>query len=197
VNCRTEPQLPDQAPVNLPPTTLFHSMPSPAWDMKDMRIDLSALGVLSLAVASSLGVLWWMDPAGLRPSSEEATAAQTAAHVVRGADGHYWADARIEDRSIRLMVDTGASQVVLTRSDADRLGLDLPDAAFSSTITTASGQVRAASVNRAAVSVAGARVEKVEALVVEQGLPHSLLGMSYLGRLSGFSATPTQLTLQG
>jgi len=46
------------------------------------------------------------------------------------------------------------------------------------------------------VAVAGTRVDRVEALVVERGLPHSLLGMSYLGRLSSFSATPTELTLR-
>ncbi|MDI6625114.1 MAG: hypothetical protein QME55_10325, partial [Brevundimonas sp.] len=40
------------------------------------------------------------------------------------------------------------------------------------------------------------RAAAVEALVVEQGLPHSLLGMSYLGRLSSFSATPAELTLR-
>jgi aspartyl protease family protein len=46
------------------------------------------------------------------------------------------------------------------------------------------------------VAVAGARVDRVEALVVERGLPHSLLGMSYLGRLSSFSASPSELTLR-
>ena len=48
----------------------------------------------------------------------------------------------------------------------------------------------------ATISVAGARVDRVEALVVEQGLEYSLLGMSYLGRLSAFSATPAGLTLR-
>ena len=38
--------------------------------------------------------------------------------------------------------------------------------------------------------------DRVEALVVEQGLEYSLLGMSYLGRLSAFSATPAGLTLR-
>lgn len=164
-----------------------------------MRIDLSSLGVLSLAVASSLTVLWWMDLGGVRlPAHAEAPGTvETAAQVVRAADGHYWAEARIQEQSIRLLVDTGASRVVLTRPDAERLGLNVPDSAFSQTLSTASGRVRAAPVNLAAVSVAGARVERVEALVVEHGLAHSLLGMSYLGRLSGFSATPTQLTLHG
>ena len=46
------------------------------------------------------------------------------------------------------------------------------------------------------LDVAGARVDRVEALVVEQGLEYSLLGMSYLGRLSAFSATPAGLTLR-
>ncbi|RZJ74790.1 MAG: hypothetical protein EON88_37310, partial [Brevundimonas sp.] len=56
--------------------------------------------------------------------------------------------------------------------------------------------VAAAPVTLQTVSVAGARVEQVEALVVAEGLPHSLLGMSYLGRLSAFTATPAALTLR-
>lgn len=56
--------------------------------------------------------------------------------------------------------------------------------------------MRAAPVQLKTISVAGARVDRVEALVVEQGLEYSLLGMSYLGRLSAFSATPAGLTLR-
>ena len=116
--------------------------------------------------------------------------------MLKADDGHYWADALIEGRAVRVMVDTGASVVALTRDDAARLGLRLEPADFSATVVTASGPVRAAAVELQAVAVAGARVDRVEALVVEQGLPHSLLGMSYLGRLSSFSATPAGLTLR-
>ncbi len=116
--------------------------------------------------------------------------------VLKASDGHYWAEALIDGRAVRVMVDTGASVVVLTRADAARLGLDLKAPDFSASVITASGPVRAAPVELKAVAVAGTRVDKVEALVVEQGLPHSLLGMSYLGRLSGFSATPAALTLR-
>ena len=86
--------------------------------------------------------------------------------------------------------------MALTREDALRLGLTLKPADFTTTVTTASGPARAAAVELRSVSVAGARVERVAALVVESGLPNSLLGMSYLGRLSGFQATPAALTLQ-
>lgn len=169
-----------------------------------MRLDLSSLAVLAAAVASSMTALWWMDQAGLRGRAEAAVPAAVhapAAHgapaqVLKAADGHYWAEADIDGRAVRVMVDTGASVVALTRDDAARLGMDLKPADFSGTVITASGPVRAAPVRLKAVAVAGARVDEVEALVVEQGLPHSLLGMSYLGRLSAFTATPDGLTLR-
>jgi len=168
-----------------------------------MRFDPSSAAIMALAVASALATAWWMDHAGLRGQAQAATpapisapASGDAAQVLKAADGHYWADALIEGRAVRVMVDTGASVVALTRDDAARLGLDLESTDFSGTVITASGPVRAAPVRLQAVAVAGARVTSVEALVVEHGLPHSLLGMSYLGRLSSFSATPVGLTLR-
>ena len=170
-----------------------------------MRFDLSSLGIMAAAVGSALTTVWWMDHAGLRGQAQAATvpavrafapAEGTPARVLKGLDGHYWADALIEGRAVRVMVDTGASVVALTRNDAARLGLKLTPEDFSGTLITASGRVRAAPVELQAVAVAGARVERVQALVVERGLPHSLLGMSYLGRLSAFTATPASLTLR-
>lgn len=166
-----------------------------------MRFDLSSAAVLALAVASALTTAWWMDRAGLRGQAQAAVpvhapAAGVPAQVLRAADGHYWAEAEIDGHAVRLMVDTGASLVALTRDDAARLGLRLSADDFTAQVTTASGAVRAAPVRLRTVAVAGARVEAVEALVLEAGLPHSLLGMSYLGRLSAFSATPSGLTLR-
>jgi aspartyl protease family protein len=51
--------------------------------------------------------------------------------VLKDLDGHYWADALIEGRAVRVMVDTGASVVALTRNDAARLGLKLTSDDFS------------------------------------------------------------------
>ena len=166
-----------------------------------MRFDPSSVAVVAAAVVAALATAWGMDQAGVRGQAQAATAAPVPAaggpaQVLKAADGHYWADADIDGRAVRVMVDTGASVVALTRDDAARLGLRLEPADFSATVVTASGPVRAAAVELQAVAVAGARVDAVEALVVEDGLPHSLLGMSYLGRLSSFSATPSALTLR-
>ena len=163
---------------------------------------------MGIATVSSLSVAWWLthqEPrtaeAAVMIAPAEARALPRAApgqpaQIARAADGHYWAEADIDGRAIRVLVDTGASVVALTRQDALRLGLRLTPADFTQTIETASGPVKAAPIDLDHVAVAGARVDKVRALVVEEGLPHSLLGMSYLGRLSAFEARPTGLTLR-
>ena len=166
-----------------------------------MRFDLSSAAVLALAVASALATAWWMDQAGLRGSAQAATPVSTpatghAAQVVRAADGHYWAEADIDGRAVRVMVDTGASVVALTPADAARLGLKLTAADFSGTVLTASGPVRAAPVRLDAGAGGGGRGTAGAGGGGVPGRRDSLLGMSYLGRLSAFTATPAGLTLR-
>lgn len=173
--------------------------------------DLKSSGVVVVATACALSVGLWLNHADGRGQAHgevivapvapaaapvESPKASRPGQVVRAADGHYWAEAVIDGRAVRVLVDTGASVVALTREDAHRLGLKLNPEDFRSTVHTASGPGRAARVTLDSVSVAGARVDRVEAMVVEKGLGQSLLGMSYLGRLSGFEATPASLTLR-
>ena len=168
-----------------------------------IRFDASSAFVMTLAVASALTTALWLNRLGDRGEAQAATMAPmvatahgSAAQIIKSADGHFWAEAEIDGRAVRVMVDTGASVIALTRADAARLGFPLTDSDFTGSVQTASGTVPAAPIELASVAVAGARVDAVQALVVQEGLPHSLLGMSYLGRLSRFEATPTGLTLR-
>jgi aspartyl protease family protein len=119
-----------------------------------------------------------------------------AASIAKASDGHYWAEAEVDGRRVRFLVDTGASAVALTLDDARRLGIDPKVLAYEYGVQTANGEARAALVKLASVTVAGARVKDVDAFVIEKGLETSLLGMSYLGRLSRFEATPGALILR-
>ncbi len=129
--------------------------------------------------------------AGHAPETPRAQAA-----VMKAGDGHYWAQAQVNGRPVRFLVDTGATAVALTPADAQRLGFDLARLRYGYSVMTAGGQARAAAVKLASVSVAGAKLEDVDALVIESGLDASLLGMSYLGRLSSFQATRQALILR-
>jgi aspartyl protease family protein len=119
-----------------------------------------------------------------------------AVAIPKSPDGHYWANGQVNGASVRFLVDTGATAVALTPADAQRLGLRPADLHYGSSVVTAAGQTRAAAVKLASITVAGARLENVDALVIEKGLDTSLLGMTYLGRLAGFQATRQALVLQ-
>lgn len=167
-----------------------------------MRLDATNSLVMGLAVASALGAFWVMSPSegAAQPATmvavAEAPVSPGAAQIRKHADGHFWAETAVDGHSVKMMVDTGASLVALTPEDAARLGITADELDYDGEVSTAAGKVRAAHVTLEAVSIAGVEMKNVEALVVRDGLPHSLLGMSYLGRLSEFSATKTSLTLR-
>ncbi len=170
---------------------------------------LAAVGALSAAGAAQTVVM--LDRAGhpheLR-STDTAMAATRASdaggppatghpgEVAKAPDGHFWAQGVVGGKAVRFLVDTGATAVALTSEDAIRLGIDPKSLKYGYKVMTASGQARAAQVKLASLTVAGARVDDVDALVIENGLPSSLLGMTYLGRLSTFEASKTSLVLR-
>jgi aspartyl protease family protein len=127
-------------------------------------------------------------------AAADATGASRA--IPKSSDGHFWADGEVNGRSVRFLVDTGATAVALTPEDAQKLGIDPAELHYGYKVVTAAGQIRAASVRLASITVAGAKLDNVDALVIEKGLDTSLLGMTYLGRLSRFEATRGALILQ-
>jgi len=162
--------------------------------------------VILAAVASSLAAaqgLKQLKPAQAQTALSAQAAADAgsatpgrAARISKSSDGHFWAEAEDGGRPVRLLVDTGASAVALTPADAARLGVDLRALDYGRPISTAAGETRGAPVMLEHLSIRGARVDHVQALVVREGLKTSLLGMSYLGRLSRIEADRTGLVLQ-
>ena len=119
------------------------------------------------------------------------------ASIVKSPDGHFWADAQVNGgHPVHFLIDTGATAVALTAADARTLGIDPSSLDYRYTVTTANGPARAAAIKLGDVSVDRADVQDVQAFVIDQGLQTSLLGMTYLGRLSKFEATPDTLILK-
>ena len=152
---------------------------------------LKHLGVLTVATLSALaagGGVLQIAANARQPVLEQG-------RIAKAADGHYWATAEVDGASVRFLVDTGSSAVTLTGADARRLGVDLAHLRYDQPVFTAAGDQRAAVVTLDHIEVAGVRVDQVRAMVMRSGLPSSLLGMSYLGRLSHMDATPEALVL--
>lgn len=115
----------------------------------------------------------------------------------KGMDGHFSANVSINGRTIRAMVDTGATSTVLTDADARQAGFDTAALAYNIPISTANGVANAARVVADTVSVGGIARSRLPLLVVESGrLGQSLLGMNFIGTLSGFDVRGDRLILR-
>ena len=98
----------------------------------------------------------------------------------RGLDGHYRAEALINNQQVDVLVDTGATGVAISQKVADKLGLKSLDAVRTS---TANGDAIAYMVRLKSVQVGGVEAQSVAASIVPGLDGDVLLGMSYLGRM--------------
>jgi len=114
----------------------------------------------------------------------------------RSGDSHFYADADIDGTNIRVMVDSGASMVALTRRDAEAIGIDVDRLPVTGMARTAGGEVPTRMVMLDSVDVDGVRVDRVEAAVIDADMGVSLLGQTYLSRLAAVNVEGDTMTLR-
>ena len=98
--------------------------------------------------------------------------------LVRKNDGHYWTTGKINGRAISMMVDTGASDISLSETDAKKLNIPYRHGK-PAVYSTANGKVRGYQITLASVTVKGITLRNVQASVIPSNHP-VLLGMSFL-----------------
>jgi aspartyl protease family protein len=136
--------------------------------------------------------------AGLMPGAMIAQASSgRAVEVVRAREGDFTIKADVNGSRITMLVDTGASSVVLSADAAKAVGLPVEMLKYEVPIETANGRGRAAYVVLDRIAVGGILERKVPALVSSPGdLKTSLLGMSFLKRLESFEVHGERLVLR-
>lgn len=138
--------------------------------------------------------------AGLVPGSPLSitdSEGSTAVMLEKDAGGHFEARATVRGRSIRVVVDTGATSTVLTAEDASRVGIDTAALRFTVPVSTANGIARAARATVDDLSVGTITRRNLPVLVAEDGtLDRSLLGMNFLGTLSGIDMRGDRMILR-
>lgn len=173
---------------------------------------LKLLGSVLMMGAMIAGVfLFWIgrfdlraapgQPAGTtqQQASIQARAAQSGPQTVSlAADttGHFVTDVRINGIFIKGLVDTGATIIALPLKEAQKLGINPAQGAYTMPIRTANGETRAAKVKLGEVRIGTVVVAGVEAAIVPQGLDTTLIGMSFFSRLSSFEMRGKSLVLR-
>ncbi|HPE25793.1 retropepsin-like aspartic protease family protein [Albidovulum sp.] len=115
--------------------------------------------------------------------------------VAASDDGHYYLTAEVNGARVLFVVDTGASQIVLTARDAERAGLDPAGLGYFGSAQTANGMVRTAPVRLERFTLGPFEDRNLPAVVNAGDLDTSLLGMSYLGRFRTLAISGDRLHL--
>jgi aspartyl protease family protein len=118
--------------------------------------------------------------------------------LVRGNAGDFQIATEINGKRVPMVLDTGASTVVLTNDAAKAAGLPLEMIKYTVNVDTANGRTRAAAVTLDRIAIGGIVERSVPALVAQPGaLRSNLLGMSFLNRLQSWEVTGDRLVLRG
>ncbi|MDK3073054.1 TIGR02281 family clan AA aspartic protease [Sedimentitalea sp. JM2-8] len=152
-----------------------------------------AWGLIFVGVIAAIGV--WDDIRQTIVPSQGVLTETGQIEVPRARDGHYYLTLVINGKPVDFLIDTGASQVVLSHSDAEHLGLVTPDLAYTGRAMTANGEVRTAPVRLDSVELGPVLDRNVRAWVNEGEMDKSLLGMSYLQRWNRIEITGNALVL--
>ncbi len=137
---------------------------------------------------------------GLVPGSPISTTndeGRTEVTLIRSENGHFEANAGVNGKSVRFLVDTGATAIVLSASDAELAGINIEALSFTVITQTANGTGRSARAKIETLYLGGIERKNLTVLVAEPGkLDQSLLGQQFLESLASYEKRGDRLTLR-
>jgi clan AA aspartic protease (TIGR02281 family) len=162
--------------------------------------------VLFMLAATAGAVVAYKDPEQLARASDSVSEMlrkrsmppTRAVQIARGQGGEFALQAKINGVNAPMVIDTGATSVVLTWETAKAAGLPLELLDYNIAVETAGGHTRAARLTLDRLAVGKLVERSVPALVVPRGqMKTNLLGMSFLDRLESWEVRADKLMLHG
>jgi aspartyl protease family protein len=161
--------------------------------------------ILTVLLATAGAVVAYGDPAQIARAKNTVSdllrpraASPRAVQISRGQGGEFALQAKINGVSAPMVIDTGATSVVLTYETAKAAGLPLELLEYDVDLETAGGRTKAARLTLDRLAIGKLVERSVPALVVPHGqMKTNLLGMSFLDRLESWEVHPDRLMLHG
>jgi aspartyl protease family protein len=151
--------------------------------------------ILIYSYRDQFGVLGDRFAAELVPARGTETGPASIAYSAE-ADGHYHVYGAIDGSSVRFLVDSGATDIVLSPDDARMLGLQPEYLDYTMEAQTANGTVRGAPIRVKTLKVGPIVMHDIPATVNEAEMPVTLLGMEFLRRLKSWGVKNGRLTFE-
>ncbi len=98
-------------------------------------------------------------------------------------DGHFYVTLSINNKPIDFLIDTGATAMILSKKDGEKLGFNVGNLNFSQLAQTANGEILIFPVVFDKVSLGFKNFSNFKAFISQKDMEKSLLGMSFLSRL--------------
>ncbi|KIC42490.1 aspartyl protease [Ruegeria sp. ANG-R] len=137
----------------------------------------------------------WDDIRSTVSPTPQLTVTDQRIEVPRAFDGHYYLPMLVNGKAVTFLVDTGASNIVISPKDAERIGIDTEQLNYLGRASTANGVVRTAPVRLESLSLGPITDRDIPASVNGGDLDQSLLGMEYLHRFSNIQFADGRLIL--
>ena len=117
--------------------------------------------------------------------------------IKAGHGGHYFTEVRMNNRPVKVLVDTGATMVAINQTTARKIGIRLKSSDFKHKVNTANGAAKMAAATIRDIRIGNIRVQNVRAGVLrDSALTTTLLGMSFLNQLKRFGVSNQTLLLE-
>jgi aspartyl protease family protein len=111
-------------------------------------------------------------------------------------DGHFWADAQVNGRAARFMIDSGATTTAMSRSAAVAAGVAIDESGFPVTISTANGTVEARRAQIDRMALGSIQASDLAVVVADEFGDTKVLGMNFLSQLESWRVEGRFLILQ-
>ena len=145
---------------------------------------------------SEMNFFWERIIANIMPSYVSSYDGDNKISIGRSLNGHFHLKAKINDKAITFLVDTGASDVAISRQDAIRLGIDMSHLQYTKQYSTANGIVSAAPITLSKLQIGSIIFYNIKAHVNNGSLDTSLLGMSIISKFKNFTIDGDLLILE-
>ncbi len=149
----------------------------------------------AIIVVGVVGVNQWPQIEARFLTRQSVVAGTGEISIPQNFDGHYYLTLQLNGAPVRFVVDTGATDVVLTPQDASRAGIDVGSLTYDRRAMTANGMVQTATVRLNEVAVGDITDRNVSAVVNGSPMNESLLGMSYLSRFDRIAIEDGRMVL--
>lgn len=142
-------------------------------------------------------VMQQLMPAGTNISLTPYSKDHATVRIRKKDDGYFIIHTQTNNKSVTMLLDTGATNVVLSAKDAHAIGIKTSNLKFVIPVNTANGVTMAARIIIDSVTIGPITIPRIDALVAREGdLSESLLGMSFLNRLRSYEVTGDFLVLR-